>query len=97
MVYVSSKQKFEEEFTSKLDRHALEVEKQKDVTYFFIVIVGVTLVATLVGLVTLYISTLKDSINSNDSSKEKVDQLSNELLLMRMEIEILKAKNPYLK
>lgn len=96
MVYASNKQKFEE-VESKLNRHELEVERQKDITYFFIIIVGVTLVATLVGLVTLYISTLKDSINSNDSNQENVAKLSNELLMMRMEIEILKAKNPYLK
>ena len=71
--------------------------KNKKISHFFIIIVGVTLVATLVGLMTLYISTLKDSINSNDSNQEKVTKLSNELLLMRIEIEILKAKNPYLK
>jgi flagellar basal body-associated protein FliL len=74
-----------------------ELKEQKSITLFFIIIVAVTLVATLVGLGGLYISAFNTK-NENKKGEEdnildltkKVDQLTTDLL-------ILKVKNPYLK
>lgn len=74
-----------------------ELKEQKQITFFFTIIAGLTLVGTLVGLAGLYISAFKDKANGTADQEEAVRSLSTEVNQLRTDFLLLKAKNPSLK
>ncbi len=87
-----------------VSKHDEDISELKSITKFFIIVVAATLVATLVGLGGLYISAFKEKVNSQnrgsqDSSdlKNRFEENQKQLSDLQLRIELIKAKNPYLK
>ncbi len=93
-----------EELGKTVDRHTdllveqnEELKKTKNITFFFTVIVGITLVATLVGLGGIYISALYKN-NPDRCGQDGIQNVSSrEFYELKSDFLILKAKNSYLK
>lgn len=95
------------ELQDKVDKHDGDIDEQKSVTKFFTIIVGCTLVATLAGLVGLYINAFNNNSYVdrllNDKSLEvtelrrQISVTQSELVDTSHKIDLIKAKNPYLK
>lgn len=99
--YTSSSSKGLQETVAEHDRLLTiqnnELKKQKDITFFFTIIVGATLVATLVGLGGIYVLEWGKSGNEIKSIGTKVDELSKEVNQLNSNFLILRAKNSHLK
>lgn len=96
-----------------LDRHddilvnqTKAIKEQESVTKFFVIVVAATLVATLVGIAGLYISAFHQEksnfefISLRDELtylRNKFESTDRELGEYKIKLELIKAKNPYLK
>lgn len=111
MPYLKSDQKIGD-VGDTLNEHEKELKSQKNITLFFTIIVGITLVATLSGLVSLYINAMKEEkcreapmennsynlINNYINLQDKkINDLSEQNNQFKTDLLILKAKNPSLK
>lgn len=85
------------EFREDLDKQGREIESQKRITFFFTIIAGMTLVAVLVSTVSLFFIFFSDYISTSKTYTEKTYELKKELDQVGNEILMLKANNPYLK
>lgn len=72
-----------------------ELKKQKELTYFFTVIVAITLVGALVGAFGVYVAVIQNLKNcSKDDNHQTTQRQIDELV---SQYAILRVKNPYLK
>lgn len=100
--YKTTSQKINE-IGNKLSRHDKEIDEQKSITKFFIIVVAATLISTLVSLAGLYISAFEKSMSSANTDDEirnlilKLDDTQKEMSDNNLKIELIKARNPYLK
>ena len=85
------------EVKEKVASHDQDLKDQKNITLFFTIIVGVTLVSTLVGLGGLYITAFNTKNDYVNSQEEHLYNLNNEINQLKTNLELLKAKNSYLK
>lgn len=103
MAYKNTTKDTTQALKEKIDDHTKKINEQESVAKFFIIIVAMTLVATLVGIAGLYINAIHQSNLYNINSKENSD-LKIELNTTREQIndfkrrtELLKSKYPWIK
>ncbi len=78
---------------NKLSEHDRKIGDQETLTKFFIIVVGASIVSTLVGIVGVYLSLFG---NKQDNTKE-ILELQKQISDNNLKIELLKANNKYLK
>ncbi len=107
MAYKNSKENISD-IIAKVDGQGKQIEEQISITKLFIVVVAVTLVLTLtttiVGLGGLYISAFNDKNSNNIITGDQIKELivnsiylQQSIMESKQEIQLLRAKNPYLK
>ncbi len=103
MAYTTQKDIKINRLNDLVSRHDKKITEQESITKFFVVIVSITLVSTLVGIAGLYINAIYQS-NIYRIDKDKTIELQNDLNknieqvnIYKTKIEILKSKYPWIK
>jgi hypothetical protein len=76
-----------------LDEHGKKIDNQETLIKFFIIVVGLSVIATLVGILGVYLSVF----GNNKDNKEELLEIQKQISENNLKIELLKANNKYLK